>query len=549
MKAATTGSGLLPGPDKTAAEERLWDLVERRAAATPDKVMLVDEDGGETTFGQFRDEAVAVAAGLARLAGIGPGSTVGWQLPTSPEAFIVMAALSRLQAVQAPLLPFWRENEVRFIADQIRADLLLVPRFWRGFDYGQMAEALTTQTTARAYVCEVSGNRLAHFALPKGRPEALGEPTMGEFRPTRWVFFTSGTTGRPKGVRHSDFSAMSSRHNLILGPKLDEDDVLPIVSPITHIGGVMTLATQMVAGYRLVVLQQFNPVEFPKVVSRFGATVLRGQIPVLRSCIDAQVAIGSKRLFPRLRACQAGGSARPLEIHETFRRVFGVGVTSSYGMTECPALTYSEPEDSAEHVAHTCGRVIPGGEIRIVDASGEICPPGEEGEIFVRGPQVFAGYVDESLNGAAFDPDGFFRSGDVGFLDQDGYLKVTGRIKDIIIRNGENISALEVENVLMSHPKIREIAIIGVPDPRTGERCCAVVQLTDPENPLSLVEIGEHCRSTGIARQKIPEELVIIDSIPRNESGKILKAKLRDMYSIGELDGVPPETAVGTRLL
>jgi acyl-CoA synthetase (AMP-forming)/AMP-acid ligase II len=177
------------------------------------------------------------------------------------------------------------------------------------------------------------------------------------------------------------------------------------------------------------------------------------------------------------------------------------------------------------------GRALPGIDLKIVSLDGAVLPPGEEGEVLVRGPQALKGYVDASLDAAAFDDEGFFRTGDLGVVGPRGHLRITGRTKDIIIRNAENLSALEIEGVVYTHPKVADVAVIGVPDARTGERACAVVVLAEGEDSLSLAEVIEHCRSHELANQKIPERLEIIDELPRNPMGKILKQELRKRYS------------------
>jgi acyl-CoA synthetase (AMP-forming)/AMP-acid ligase II len=331
-------------------------------------------------------------------------------------------------------------------------------------------------------------------------------------------------------VKHTDPSAVATSIHLLSGLALGSDDVTLMVAPITHVGGVMTLAAQLMTGFRTVLMRAFDKYETPRLAARHGITVLRAPVPVVRACIDAQKEHGPEPLYPHLRACQCGGAARPADLNQAVRRLWGLGgVLSSYGMTECPGVTAIRPDDTEGHIRDTSGRLTPGTELRVADPTGRTLGPGQEGELLVRGPQLFSGYVDSALEEDAFDADGFFHTGDLGFVDDDGYVRVTGRIKDIIIRNGENISALEIENVLSTHPAIADVAVIGLPDPRTGERCCAVVDLIAGRT-LTLEEMADFCQAAGIARQKIPEQLEL-GSVPRNGMGKIEKQRLRARFA------------------
>jgi acyl-CoA synthetase (AMP-forming)/AMP-acid ligase II len=222
-----------------------------------------------------------------------------------------------------------------------------------------------------------------------------------------------------------------------------------------------------------------------------------------------------------------GAAPKPPLLHsEVKAELGGAGVVSVYGLTEAPFVVLSSLRDSDDALARSEGRAAGGAELRIVDAAGRVCAPDVEGEIRVRGPQICRGYLDGKLDAEAFDAEGFFRTGDLGSLDARGFVRVTGRQKEIIIRNGENISAKEIEDLLYTHPKITDAAVIGLPDDRTGERCCAVV-VAAPGAALDLAEIVRHCEAAGLARQKLPEQLELVAVLPRNASGKVLKHELR----------------------
>jgi acyl-CoA synthetase (AMP-forming)/AMP-acid ligase II len=211
--------------------------------------------------------------------------------------------------------------------------------------------------------------------------------------------------------------------------------------------------------------------------------------------------------------------------------VGGVGIVSGYGLTEAPILTMASVDDADDKLADTEGQASPGVDLKVVTIDGKVAGPAEEGEIRAKGPQVCRGYLDSSLDAEAFDEEGFFRTGDLGFVDAEGYVVITGRLKDVIIRKGENISAKEVEDLLYTHDKIADVAVIGLPDPSLGERCCAVVALQDAGNPLEFNEMVDFLKDKGLMMQKIPEQLETVDVIPRNPSGKIVKHVLRDQYA------------------
>ncbi|TMA25864.1 MAG: cyclohexanecarboxylate-CoA ligase, partial [Deltaproteobacteria bacterium] len=238
-------------------------------------------------------------------------------------------------------------------------------------------------------------------------------------------------------------------------------------------------------------------------------------------------------IFPRVRAFPGGGAPKPPQLHYDLKReVGGIGIVSGYGLTDCPIIAMNCIRHPDEKLAHTEGRRSPPeAEIRVVRLDGGLAAPGEEGELWVRGPQLCRGYLDARLDAAAFDEDGFFRTGDLGRLDADGYLVITGRTKDVIIRKGENISAKEVEDLLYSHPQIADVAVIGLPDPALGERCCAVVACRG--EPLAFAEMAAFLARAGLARQKIPEQLEIVAEVPRNAAGKIQKQLLREQFSPG----------------
>ncbi|HEV8299293.1 MAG TPA: AMP-binding protein [Acidimicrobiales bacterium] len=502
----------------------LWRLIERRAAETPHAQMLVDESGRTLTFAEYRDAAERAAAGLAAL-GVHTGTVVSWQLPTWIESVVLVAALARLGAVQNPLVPIYREREVRFCAHQTRAELLVVPSVWRGFDYAAMATRIAEDL---AHVRVLVADR----ALPEGDPAALPPPppvpASVAAAPVRWIYYTSGSTADPKGAMHTDPGLAAAAIAFLERIELTADDRVALVFPFTHIGGSNFLISGLLAGCTYICVEIFDPVATVDVLAREGVTIAGAGTPFHLAYLDVQRARSTEPIFPRLRACNGGGGPKPAGLHyDVKRELGGVGIVSGYGLTECPVLAMNDLHSDDDAMARSEGRPAPGVEIRIVGLDGRPCGPGEEGEIRAKAPQMLRGYVDAALDVDAFDDDGFFHTGDLGYRLGGGHVVVSGRLKDIIIRKGENISAKEVEDLLYLHPKVAEVAVVGLPDPDLGERCCAVVVPRDARDPLHFDEMVSYLRDGGLMMQKIPEQLEISAGLPRAPAGKVLKQDLK----------------------
>jgi acyl-CoA synthetase (AMP-forming)/AMP-acid ligase II len=506
----------------------LWELIELRAEASGDELMAIDEERRRLSFRELRDEAERVAAGLRDL-GIDAGTVVSWQLPTWLESMVLVAALSRLGAVQNPMLPIYRQREVSFITRQAGAKLLVVPSVWRGFDFEAMADEVASSVGGL-------GVLVTDKALPEGDPTSLppppSPPPTPDDAPVRWLFYTSGTTADPKGAQHTDATIMASSVGMAERLAMTADDRSAMVFPFTHIGGITWMFTSLLTGCQLVFVEAFDPKATPDVLQREGVTVAGAGTVFHMAYLNAQRERPEGPLFPNLRVCVGGGAPKPPQLHHDVKRELGgAGIASGYGLTEAPIITMASVDDDDDALANTEGRATRGVELRVVKLDGSIASVGEEGEIRAKAPQLMRGYLDSSLDAEAFDDDGWFRTGDLGRLDDRGNVTITGRLKDIIIRKGENISAKEVEDLLFTHPKIADVAVIGLPDPSSGERCCAVVVAADPDDPPTLADIADFCRAEGLMTQKIPEQLEIVDVLPRNPTGKVLKFELRDRYA------------------
>ncbi|WP_086866792.1 class I adenylate-forming enzyme family protein, partial [Streptomyces viridochromogenes] len=440
----------------------LWDLLAGRARLTPDRAALLQDDR-TLTFGALRDRAERVAAGLYGL-GVRPGTVVAWQLPTRIETVVLSCALARLGAVQSPVIPFYRDREVGFALRESRAEFFAVPGEWRGFDHTAMARRLGAKGVLTTY-----------DDLPDGDPAVL-PPPPAEGTSVRWIYWTSGTTSDPKGVLHTDRSLIAGGSCLGHALRPTAADVGSIAFPYAHIGGPDYLVMVLLYGFAAVLFEQFALPEALDGYRRHGVTIAGGSTAFYSMLLAEQRAQPpGTRIVPTLRLLAGGGAPKPPELYHAVVREMGVQLTHGYGMTEVPMITMGAPDDTPENLAATEGRPPREMEIRIVD-----------GEVRLRGEAVCRGYLDPEQTAAAFDDEGFLRTGDLGHLTGSGHLVLTGRLKDVIIRKGENISAKEIEDLLHRHPDVGDVAVVGLPDAERGERVCAVVEQPPGARELTL---------------------------------------------------------------
>jgi acyl-CoA synthetase (AMP-forming)/AMP-acid ligase II len=310
-----------------------------------------------------------------------------------------------------------------------------------------------------------------------------------------------------------------------------EDDVFHMAMPYAHIAGPDLLGALLLHGYSAVVSETFVPAEAVEVCRRRGVTIAGGSTAFYTAFVNEKRRRPGDALIPTLRLLMGGGAPKPPEVFYEVKRELGVPVLHGYGMTEVPMIAFCSIHDTEEQLANTDGKPVRGAEIRVVDVDGSVVPDGVEGALCVRGPMLFKGYTDPLLDIPAFDDEGYFRTGDLGMLRADGHVVVTGRDKDIIIRKGENVSAKEVEDLIYRHPKVADVAVIGLPDRDRGERVCAVIETVPGQVGFSLLELQDYCRSAGLMMQKIPEQLEVVDELPRNATLKILKYQLRQRFA------------------
>jgi acyl-CoA synthetase (AMP-forming)/AMP-acid ligase II len=505
----------------------MWELVTRRAEADPDHIALIDEHDQHVTFGALRDRAERLAAGVHAL-GIGAGSAVSWQLPSRVDTVALSLAFTRLGAVQSPIIHLYRDREVGFALRQTGASLFVVPGVWRGYDYADLARRVTEGLDPSPRILTLDDG------LPEGDPSTLPPPPAvgpGEDAPVRWIYYTSGSTADPKGVQHTDQTLMAAGRGLAYSLDMSSADVGSIAFPYAHIAGPDYLVMVLTVGMASVIVEAFSMDVLP-FYRKHGVTMVGGSTVFYVAFLAEQRKQGSDPILPTMRLMTGGGAPKPPELHyEVQREIGGRGVVHGYGMTEVPMIANGSPHDTDEQLANTDGAPIRGADVRIVKLDGTAPGADEEGEVRVRGPMVMRGYTDPKLNDEAFDADGYFRTGDLGKLRADGHVVLTGRLKDVIIRKGENVSAKEIEDLLYTHPKVEEVAVIGLPDRERGERVCAVVQLAAGVEALTLDEMVGFCRDAGLMTQKIPEQRELRAEMPRASIGKIVKTKLRAEYS------------------
>jgi cyclohexanecarboxylate-CoA ligase len=478
---------------------------------------LLRETTGETlTVG---DVAALAHAGTHWLwnAGVRPGMTVAWQLPSHSSAAVVMLALARMPVIQAPILHLYRQREVCAALDVAKADTLIVDE--------STAVNAPPGKQGRVRVVTLPNDFLEQLrALPAGVHPELDRPHSAD--ETRWIYFTSGTTGRPKGVRHTDATLLAAAHGYVthLGLGDHPDEIGTIAFPIAHIGGLLYVASALIGAFSALMVPKIDAAGLADLLAAHRVTISGSSTAFYQLLLSAQLASGSDEpIIPSLRMLIGGGAPCPPELHHKVRLCMGVPIVHAYGMTEAPTICVSEATDTDEQRAISCGRPIPGAEIRVAPT----------GEIELRGANMTPGYVDGEQWTHATTPDGWFRTGDRGYLRPDGRIVVTGRTKDLIIRKGENIAPDEIENELLAHPLIDEVAVLGRPDELRGEMVCAVVRRSPRHRDVTLDELCEFLDARGLMKQKWPERLLFVDEFPLTGLGKVAKAELAQLVSGG----------------
>ncbi|AFM19057.1 acyl-CoA synthetase (AMP-forming)/AMP-acid ligase II [Mycolicibacterium chubuense NBB4] len=484
-----------------------------RAAAreTPDRTLLQDDDIS-LDCASLLERATTLAHALLRRMPV--GSVVSFSVPNWHEAAVIYLGSTLAGMIVNPILPSLRDHELSFILADSQSRMIFIPQSFGNHDYAAMLDRVVADLASPPEVVVVRGDAGRHTAFVS----LLSEPADGPLpqldpAATRMILYTSGTTGRPKGVLHSHRSLHALIAQLGRYWHIDPGDTFLVPSPIAHIGGsIYAFECPLLLGTRAVLMQRWDPDAAVALMLEHRCTHMAGATPFLDGLLGAAQRAGTR--LPDLKVFICGGASVPPSLIRRAADCFeNARVSRVYGSTEVPVTTVGSLDD-LDRAADTDGR--PGiADVTLVD-----------GEIRARGPQMLSGYLHPEDNAGSFDDAGYFRTGDLGRWTDDGCLVVTGRAKDLIIRNGENISPKEVEDILVLHPQITEIAIVGVPDDRTGERACAAIVGRGPQIP-DAAELCDFLVSRGVAKFKAPEQVVVVDALPKNDAGKVLKHRIK----------------------
>ena len=535
---------LIPSRRAHSIAKGLWhdrtinDDLDACVATCPDKLALtaVQAESGSVqrfTYRELATMADRVAVGLTKL-GVGKNDVVACQLPNWWQFTVTYLACSRIGAVMNPLMHIFRERELSFMLKHGEAKVLIIPQTFRGFDFEHMVNALKPSLTDLKHVVVVNGAGSNSFEAllsgPAWEKESHAKDTLTQHRPgpddVTQLIYTSGTTGEPKGVMHTANTVMANIIPYAARLHLDAKDVVLMASPMAHQTGFMYgLMMPIMLKSSAVLLDVWEPLRAIDLIRNESATFTMASTPFLTDLAKNVEESGKK--VPTLRTFLCAGAPIPGPLVEQARSVLGTKIVSAWGMTENGAVTLIELNDPDERAFTTDGLPLPGVELKVVNDDGVSLPVGEAGKLYVRSCSNFGGYLKRAhLNGT--DAEGWFDTGDLARLDAQGYVRITGRSKDVIIRGGENIPVVEIESLLYRHPAIAMAAIVAYPDERLGERACAVVVLK-PGQSLDLPGLVDYLKSQKIALQYIPEKLEIRDAMPATPSGKIQKFKLREI--------------------
>ncbi|MFG1394280.1 AMP-binding protein [Xanthobacter agilis] len=521
-------------------DETLLDHFRRHVKAAPNKSALVASraEAGDTvrlTYGGLDTLSDRLAVGLARH-GVGEGDVVSFQLPNWWQFTVLHLACLKLGAISNPLMVIFRERELSFMLGLAETKVLVVPARFRNVDHAAIAAAVRGGLPRLAHVAVVDGtgpeafDALLAIDITDAERAALARRRLAPDAVIQ-LLYTSGTTGEPKGVTHTSNTMLSNLVPFAQRLHLGRDDVIHMPSPMAHqLGFMYGLVLPLLLGATAVLQDIFVAETMAKQITQESATFTMGATPFLNDLADYCLATGTKT--PSLRIFVSAGAPIPRPLVAKAREALGAAIISAWGMSENGAVTTARVEDPEEKVTGTDGCPLPGMEVRVVDLAGAVVPAGEEGMLQVRGCSNFVGYLKRP--GLAHVEDGgWFDTGDIARMDADGYIRIAGRSKDIIIRGGENIPVVEVENILFKHPAVAAVAIVGYPDPRLGERACAFVMLRQGQS-LSFEEMTTYLKAQKMAMQYIPERLQVVDTLPQTPSGKIQKFRLREMARDGQ---------------
>ena len=509
--------------------EVITDHLDRWAAETPDKVAFVDVRG-QVTFAELKQLSDRCALGLLEL-GVRPGDVVSFQIPNWIEWIVVHYAVSRIGAINNPLIPIYREREVAFMVGLAKSKLLIIPRTFRDFDYVEMYGGLDLPSVEHTLVIGESWDEFMATAWEERRDPAELAALRPDANEVTLLIFTSGTTGEPKGVMHTHNTMLAATAPLPQRLGITGDTVFHMASTLAHLTGFLYGARLSVVNGATCVLQDvWSNERFVELVAEHRITYTSAATPFLHDFISAPN-LAAHDVSSLTRFCCMGAPIPRAIVREAREKVPDLVVVGGWGQSEDALVTLGIPGDPDEKIIDTDGYPWPGMEIRTVDFAGDLVAAGTEGRLQVRGPFLFVGYAERLEMTRELFTDGWFDTGDLAIIDEDGYLRISGRTKDVIIRGGENIPVAYIENILYEHPDLESVAVVAVPDPRLQERGCACVVVRAGADEFSFARMQEFLASKGVAKQYWPEQLKVLDAFPTTPSGKIQKFQLRKQVS------------------
>lgn len=507
----------------------LADYWQQTARAMPDKIAVVDNHGASYNYSAL-DHAASCLANWMLAKGIESGDRIAFQLPGWCEFTVIYLACLKIGAVSVPLLPSWREAELVWVLNKCQAKMFFAPTLFKQTRPVDLILPLQNQLPQLQQIVGVDKLAPATSSLSLSQIIADNTPlttaitTHGDELAA--VLFTSGTEGLPKGVMLTHNNILASERAYCARLNLTWQDVFMMPAPLGHATGFLHGVTApFLIGARSVLLDIFTPDACLALLEQQRCTCMLGATPFVYDLLN--VLEKQPADLSALRFFLCGGTTIPKKVARECQQL-GIKLLSVYGSTESSPHAVVNLDDPLSRFMHTDGYAAAGVEVKVVDDARKTLPPGCEGEEASRGPNVFMGYFDEpELTARALDEEGWYYSGDLCRMDEAGYIKITGRKKDIIVRGGENISSREVEDILLQHPKIHDACVVAMPDERLGERSCAYVVLKAPHHSLSLEEVVAFFSRKRVAKYKYPEHIVVIEKLPRTASGKIQKFLLR----------------------
>jgi len=512
-------------------DETILDHLQRTLRECPDKTAVAAYRDGQAgpvrlTYRELHARVDLVARGLVRL-GVEKGDVVTYQLPNWWEFFVLVLACARIGAVSNPVMPIFRQHELNFMLNFGESKVFIVPKSFRNFDYAEMARGMRAKLPHLRHLVVVDGDGPDSFAallLDDQAPPLAATPIGPD--DVMLLMYTSGTTGEPKGVMHTSNTLFSNLYAYQERMELGRDEVILGASPMAHLTGYGYLATLPVILNATTVLQDiWDAGKALAIVRAEGITFSMASATFAADLCNAVE--NGDRSAPSFTRFNCAGAPIPPVLIERAERLMNLQICSAWGMTENGAVTVTEPARAREKSGCSDGRPLPGMEVKVCDPLGAPLPPGETGELYVRGASLFAGYLKRPhLNGV--DADGWFDTGDLAYIDSEGYVRINGRSKDVVIRGGENIPVVEIENLLYKHPAIAAVAVVGFPDKRFGERVCAFVALKQGCR-FTFEDMTAYFSQLQLTKQYIPEHLEVLEQLPQTPSGKLQKFKLRDM--------------------